>query len=69
MLSDYSLETKKRHAVSSGKVSKLVTTLMNKVKYVLHYRNLQLYLSLGLKLKKNTSCFRIRSESLVKRVY
>jgi len=30
MLSDYSLETKKKHAVSSGKVSKLVTTLMNK---------------------------------------
>ena len=34
---------------------KLVPTLMEKTKYVLHYRNLQLYLSLGMKLKKNPS--------------
>ena len=31
---------------------KLVPNLMDKTKYVLHYRNLQLYLSLGMKLKK-----------------
>ena len=31
---------------------KLVQNLMDKTKYVLHYRNLQLYLSLGMKLKK-----------------
>ena len=31
---------------------KLVPNLMEKTKYVLHYRNLQLYLSLGMKLKK-----------------
>ena len=30
----------------------LVPNLMDKTKYVLHYRNLQLYLSLGMKLKK-----------------
>jgi hypothetical protein len=33
-------------------VEKLVPNLMDKTKYVVHYRNLQLYLSLGMKLKK-----------------
>jgi len=52
MLSDYARKLKEQHSVSSGKVAKLVTTLFDKEKYVLHYRNLQLYLSLGLKVKK-----------------
>ena len=33
-------------------VEKLVPNLMDKSKYVVHYRNLQLYLSLGMKLTK-----------------
>ena len=43
---------KEEHSVSSGKVPKLVTTLNDKEKYVSHYRNLQLYLSLGICIKK-----------------
>ena len=41
-------------------VEKLVPNLFDKKKYVLNYRNLQLYLTLGLTLK-GTSCIRIQS--------
>ena len=33
-------------------ITKLVPNLMDKKKYVVHYKNLQLYLSLGMKVKK-----------------
>ena len=38
--------------VASAEVEKLVPNLRDKNHYVLHYRNLQLYLELGMKLKK-----------------
>ena len=52
MLSKYCKDLKDSENISSGRVHKLVPNLRNKEKYVLHYRNLQLYLSLGMKLKK-----------------
>ena len=52
MLSKYCQKIAGKFNISSGQVHKLITTLGKKEKYVLHYRNLQLYLSLGLKLKK-----------------
>ena len=52
LLSDYARKIKEEQSVSSGKVPKLVTTLNDKEKYVSHYRNLQLYLSLGIRIKK-----------------
>lgn len=51
-LSKYAKEIKGKFNISIGQVSKLIPRLSKKEKYVLHYRNLQLYLDLGLKLKK-----------------
>ena len=52
MLSDYCEKIAEKHNISTGLVHKFIPTLPEKQKYVLHYRNLQLYLNLGLKLKK-----------------
>ena len=52
MLSPYCREIAEKFGVKIGLVEKLVPTLFNKERYVLHYRNLQLYMSLGLKLTK-----------------
>ena len=52
MLSPYCREIAEKFGVKVGLVEKLVPTLLNKERYVLHYRNLQLYMSLGLKLIK-----------------
>ena len=38
----------------------------DKEKYVIHYEKLQLYLRIGLKLKKKTSCIRIQSIKMAK---
>ena len=52
MLSDYCKNISEKFNISTGLVHKLIPTLSNKKNYVLHYRNLQLYLSLGLKVDK-----------------
>ena len=53
-LSDYGLKIANEHNITIGSVKKLVPNLMSKNNYVIHYRNLQQCLELGIKLKKNT---------------
>ena len=52
MLSAYCKKIAEKYNISIGLVSKVIPTLRNKKEYVLHYRNLQLYLDLSLKIKK-----------------
>ena len=52
MLSQYCRKIADKNQIKVGSVKKLIPNLGNKTKYVLHYRNLHLYLSLGMKLTK-----------------
>ena len=50
MLSNYCSNIASKYDIAIGDVNKLVPNLGNKNKYVRYYRNVQLYLSLGIKL-------------------
>ena len=53
MLSDYCRKKiADKYGINVGDVKKIVPNLGDKIKYIVHYRNLQLYLSLGVKLTK-----------------
>ena len=52
MLSKYRRNIADEYGLKSANVNKLVPNLGNKSKYVLHYTNVQLYYTLGMKLVK-----------------
>ena len=52
MLSKYCSDIANKYGIKVGGVNKLVPNLRNKVKYIVHHRNLQLYLELGMRLIK-----------------
>ena len=66
MLSLYCKSMSEKYDVSIGHVSKLIPTLHAKEKYVLHYRNLLLYLDLGWKLKKVYRVLKLNQYSWLK---
>ena len=52
MLSDYCKKITDEYEIKVGDVKRLIPNLGNKTNYVLHYRNIQLYVSSGIKLTK-----------------
>ena len=63
MLSDYCSDIPNKYGIKVSGVTKLIPNLSDKVKYVVHYKNLQYYLSLGMKLIKVHKILRFKQIS------
>ena len=67
ILSKYCSDIANRYRIKIGGVNKLVPNLRNKNKYVVHYRNLQLHLSLGMKLSKTDGILKFKQSDWLKK--
>ena len=66
MLSKYCKNIADKYEIKVGDVKKLITNLGNKTNYVVHYKNLQLYLSLGIKLTKFNRVLKLKQSDWMK---
>ena len=67
MLSSYCKKIADEYEIKVGDVKKLIPNLGNKTIYVVHYRNLQFYLSLGMKLTKIHRVLKIKQSDWMKK--
>ena len=67
MLSTYCKKVADKCGIKVDDVKKLIPNLSNKTKYVLHYRSLQLYLSLRMKLTKTHRALQFKQSDWMKR--
>ena len=67
MLSDYCKKIADEYEIKVGDVKKLIPNLGNKTNYVVHYKNIQLFLSLGMKLTKIHRVLRFKQSDWMKK--
>ena len=67
MLSNYCKKIVDEYGIKVGDVKKLIPNLGSKTNYVLHYRNIRLYLSLGMKLTKTHSGLKVKQSDWMKK--
>ena len=56
-----------KYEIKVGDIEKLIPNLGNKINYVVHYKNLQLYLSFGIKLTKIHRLLKFNQSDWIKR--
>ena len=67
MLSNYCKKIADKYEIKVGDKKKLIQHLGNKTNYVVYYRNLQLYLSFGMKLSKIHRVLELRQSGWMKK--
>ena len=67
MLPKYCKKIADKYEIKVAGVKKIIPNLGNKTKYVLHYRNLQLYLSLGMKFTKSHRFLKFKQSDWMKK--
>ena len=67
MLSKYCKEIADEYEIKVGDVKELIPNLGNKTNYVIHYRNLQLHLSLGMKMTQIHRVLKFKQPDWMKR--
>ena len=67
ILSNYCKNITNKYGIKIGDVKELIPNLGNKTNYVIHYRNLQLHLPLGMKLTKINRVLKFKQSDWIKK--